>query len=103
MVGSKIIKLLYEYPIGIENSDSFDGGNHKRETLNTMISVSSLATNGYFNLNVSKIFQYEEGRDDDFGNEENSKILHKTKKESQVLKYNGEIYPFDPKDRLRFL
>jgi hypothetical protein len=102
LVGNRIIKLVYEYPIGIENSDSIDGI-YKSETVNAKVSISNRETNGFFDLKVTKIFQYEEGKEEDVENENNNKIIHKTKKESQVLKFNGKIYPFDPKDRLRFL
>jgi len=102
LVGNKIIKLLYEYPIGIENSDSIDGI-YKSEMVNAKVSISNRETNGFFDLKVSKIFQYEEGKEEDVENENNNKIIHKTKKESQVLKFNGKIYPFDPEDRHRFL
>lgn len=102
LIGNKIIKLVYEYPIEIENSDSIDGI-YKSEKLNTMISISNKMTNGFFDLKVSKIFQYEEGKEEDFENENSNKIIHKSKKEFQVLKYNGKIYPFNPEDRHRFL
>lgn len=102
LVGNRIIKLVYEYPIGIENSDSIDII-YKSETVNTKISISNLETNGFFDLKVIKIFKYEEGKQEDFENEYVNKIINKTKKEFQTLKYNGKFYPFDPKDRLRFL
>lgn len=103
LVGNRIIKLVYEYPIGIENSDSFAGGIYKSETLKTKISISNRKTNGFFDLKVAKTFQYEEGKEDDIENENSNKIIHKSKKEFQVLKYNGKIYPFNSEDRLRFL
>jgi len=101
--GNKIIKLVYAYPIQIENSDSLDGDVLEKETRNSTISISDSATNGFFDLKISKFFKYEKGKISDFENENNDKIIHKNKKESQVLKFNGKIYPFDLKDRLRFL
>lgn len=102
LAGNRIIKLLYEYPVGIENSDSIDGI-FKSEAVNTKVSIYNHKTNGFFDLKVNKIFQYEEGKEEDIENENNNKIIRKTKNESQVLKFNGKIYSFDPKDRLRFL
>lgn len=103
LVNNKIKKLLYEYPIRKTQGDSNGGGSFELETLETGLIVSDEETNGFRDLIVSKNFLYEVAveADEDTGTAEKSTI--KTKKESERLKYNGQIYVFKKDDRYRFL
>lgn len=103
LVNNKIKKLLYEYPIRKTQGDSNGGGSFELETLETGLIVSDEETNGFRDLIVSKNFLYEVAveADEDIGTAEKSTI--KTKKESERLKYNGQIYVFKKDDRYRFL
>ncbi|WP_269233914.1 hypothetical protein [Flavobacterium flavigenum] len=103
LVNNKIKKLLYEYPIRKTQGDSNGGGSFELETLETGLIVSDEETNGFQDLIVSKNFLYEVAveADEDTGTAEKSTI--KTKKESERLKYNGQIYVFKKDDRYRFL
>lgn len=101
--GSKIKKVLYEYPIRLTNGDSNGGGTYQIETLETGISVSDTETNGFYDLLVSKVFSYEEAAEEDLENAVEQKSDLKVKKEFQRLKNNGKEYSFKKDDRNRFL
>lgn len=103
LVNSKIKKLLYEYPIRKTQGDSNGRASFELETLETGLIVSNKETNGFLDLIVSKNFLYEVAveADEETGSAEKSTI--KVKKESERLKYNGQIYVFKKDERYRFL
>ena len=103
LVDGKIKKILYEYPIRLTNGDSNGSGTFQVETLETSLRISDTKTNGFYDLLISKNFTYEESKEEDLekGIVEKSNI--KSKKESQVIKFDGKIYAFDKDDRHRFL
>ncbi|WP_417939075.1 hypothetical protein [Flavobacterium sp. RS13.1] len=103
LVNSKIKKFLYEYPIRKTQGDSNGRASFELETLETGLIVSNEETNGFLDLIVSKNFLYEVSveADEETGSAEKSTI--RVKKESERLKYNGQIYVFKKDDRYRFL
>lgn len=103
LVNNKIKKVLYEYPIRKTQGDSNGRASFELETLETGLIISNEETNGFLDLIVSKNFLYEVAveADEETGSAEKSTI--KVKKESERLKYNGQIYVFKKDDRYRFL
>lgn len=103
LVNSKIKKLLYEYPIRKTQGDSNGRASFELETLETGLIVSNEETNGFLDLIVSKNFLYEVAVEADEEAHSLEKSTIKVKKESERLKYNGQIYVFKKDDRYRFL
>ena len=104
LVGNKIKKILYDYPIRKTQGESNGGGSFQMEVLETAISVSNKKTNGFFDLNVVKTFSYEEEVEEDLEKGIKGKVAPiKIKKESERIQYNGQIYSFKKDDKYRFL
>jgi hypothetical protein len=104
LVGNKIKKILYDYPIRKTQGESNGGGSFQMEVLETEISVSNKKTNGFFDLNVVKTFSYEEEVEEDLEKGIKGKVAPiKIKKESERIQYNGQIYSFKKDDKYRFL
>ncbi|MFH6934234.1 hypothetical protein [Flavobacterium sp. FlaQc-30] len=101
--GSKMKKLLYEYPIRSVNGDSDGSGTYQIETLETGISISDAQSNGFYDLLVSKIFSYEAAAEEDLENDIQKMNDLKVKKEFQRLRFNGKMYSFKKDDQNRFL
>ncbi|MFH6993019.1 hypothetical protein [Flavobacterium sp. FlaQc-48] len=97
---TKIKKVLYNYTIGRANTSTIDGTTDQTETLVSGLRVSDAQTNGFYDLIISKNFSCEESNmSDDIDVKANAK----TKKETEVLKYNGKNYTFDATDKMRFI
>lgn len=97
---STIKKVLDNYTIGRGNTSTIDGDTDQTEVLQAGLRVADTQTNGFNDLVISKTFLYDEtNMRDDLDVKANAK----TKKETEILKYNGKNYAFDLQDKMRFL